>query len=301
MIDLEQFIQKLQQDFIDDHPDGPDLNLKWNSQGRGEGYSLSYAGGKATIEAESPLAATFGLSLLRTALASGHLAEYLGDHTPKFALRPLWVKNLRKSWLEDGHSVEKMCQRILLLGYNTFIFASSDIDEKILNVINAYGIRVSIKLKTEPSKAPSFFDTDYPEYLEKILRPVTRWSENIDFLSWESTIYNQQVYQHRNARDLLQLDLARLEIEKLEDQLEGRCQLIYSIPTLNTPMAEKQSHWIPTLCNEISEKTIISFSAHAGDPCSDYLPPHPLWEKLRSAKHYSHLNLLPIVNIGCFG
>jgi hypothetical protein len=42
----------------------------------------------------------------------------------------------------------------------------------------------------------------------------------------------------------------------------------------------------------------LAFSANAGDPCDDFLPQHPLWEKIRTAKYSCCMNLLPIVNIG---
>lgn len=307
MIDVEDFIRKLQENFIKEFPDSPKLSLKWKRNGKEEGFSLSYAGGEITLIAESPFAAVSGMSLLRVAVSSGHLLEYLGEHHPKFSLRPLWVRNLgENSWFKDVHYVERMCQRILLLGYNTIIFDLSSLQkddvwcslQKILDIVTAYGIKISIKLIGDPSKVPFLFDDDYCESLEEILLSITERSKYIDYLFWESTIYTQEVNEHHKVKDFLQIDLARLEVEKLEEQLKGSCRLIYSIPTQNTSIAKKQGKWIPQLSHEISENTTIAFSAHAGDPLNDFLPLHPIWETLRTSNNSSFLNLLPIINSG---
>lgn len=305
----EDFIESLQRHFNENNPDGNRLHLNWK-RGKGENYSIEYAAGNIFLKGESIAAVIFGMSLIKTAAFSGHLAEYLGKHSSKLGTRALWIKELDdKIKPLSKEKTAFLCQKILLLGYNTLIFEFpiEELEEclthleKFIPTIDNYGLKIAIKIYHSPIAQPYPFNKEYKDYLKQSLQPIINHSSWIDYLFWEAHIYNYEAEKTLKGRNFLYQDLAKIEAQTLETLLPSPCRLIYSIPTKDILSAEKQSRWILAFSYELSEKTLIAFSSLAGDPCFDYLPPHPLWEVLRREKNKSHANFLPLLNTGLVG
>jgi len=295
----KKFIEAYRKDLTAAHPAGAKVFLKQGGTDN-EGFKIHYAGGKATLEADSPGSAIHGLSVLKTALQSGHVAEFLGFHRPISSFRALWItKNLSSSILNDRMKQELLCQSILLLGYNTVIIQLSDVKSlsfsEVLETFSSYKVQVAVRFQRTDA---SFFDPSFDNALQPILSWIRNHEQYVNFILWDASAEENHVLRHPKARDFLRQELVMMEINKLKKLLGKSCQLIYSIPAHSALTAQAQSRWIPEVCYEISDDTYIAFSATVGDPCSDWLPPHPLWQTLRAAKAKTYLNLLPLINVG---
>ncbi len=106
-----------------------------------ESYCARYAAGKLSIEAGSLLAQTYAISHLSTAIKAGHLSDFIGENTPRFPLRPLWLKALTEIYLTDSLSIHlpdfmlaedanllipRFCKRLIECGYNSILIGSHD-------------------------------------------------------------------------------------------------------------------------------------------------------------------------------
>jgi hypothetical protein len=299
MIRCESLIQSLSNEFSTNHSKSPKLVLVNQKDGK-DGYSLSYAGGIFTLTSGDPHSIIYGISSLKIAIASCHVAEFLGDYKPKYSLRPLWIKEIELEGIGGEHKVEIICKRMLLLGYNAAIFELAP--EKLsyldanLAIFQEYGIQLIFKPIIDKTRILSPVDPNFSSSIQTLLKPILETGKASYILG------DASIYIHHNTpfhvRDMLHCDLAKLETQKLEEILNSKCRLIYYLPSLNEQIAEKQSKWIPNFSKTVSEKTIIAYSANTGDPLDDHLPPHPLWNVLRNSKHASKYNLLPLVNIG---
>jgi hypothetical protein len=299
----------------------PLLNVHTQNDLPSESYSCKYAGGNINITGKSPLGTLHGLNHISIGIASGHYAEYLGDWHPRFPWRPLWLgcdsDIILSPRLEisipsilscNNNKLDLFCRRILDLGYNSVLFGNNDqLTSKsdrpanhlkeICAILHDYGLKVILKPNYKvPNKCP--MDPIYKESLQQALSEILKIIPNVDCIFWQGDVFSPESYQHPSASDATQIELVQADVSLIETALQGKASLIYYIPAQDHFMAAQQSKWLPSLCDEVGDKTILAFSAVAGNPCSDHLSEHPFWETLRKCPDVSATPLMPIVNIG---
>ncbi len=272
--------------------------LSQKMEGKKEAFSASYGGGILTLKSTTPLSNVFGIQQLITGINSGHLAEFLGESQPRFELRPLWVGCDRlvkaapevtlafpHSLVADSEKIHPFCQRILDLGYNGVLFgarqdSSYPIKEEwdissLFDVVQQHGLKVIVK----PSTAKE-------DHLDTLFHSFP----SIDYLFWETPLKRAD-----GTKTLLESHIE--EMKRLEKAC-GQVGLIYFIPAADKSEAEQQAQWLPWLCDEAGERTILAFPAVAGQMTADFLQLHPFWNALRASPDTSSTPLMPIVNCG---
>lgn len=314
----------------------PDLNYRIKEGKVGEAFSCHYASGEVCLEATSPVAAMYGLSHLTLAIASGHYAEFLGEWRPRFALRPLWIgcdvdvaltSRVGISvpfWMrheviqqhEARPALDAFCRRVIHLGYNSVIIGSRQGNviavpedpffdlEALCRYCHEYGLKVILKPSSTVAAGHKelgrcALNSDYVEAVNLLLSDLINQVPSVDYIFWEGEFLHNDCMQHLSAYDATQQDLAEAEITMLEAALQKTAiSLIYFIPVFDEASAKQQTAWLPSSCDRVGLRTILAFSAVAGDFYADHLLPHPLWEVLRQSPDVSATPFLPIVNIG---
>lgn len=304
--------------------------LKSPQQGTGESFFSACEKGVLHIDAESPLAASYAISQLQIAAASGHLSEFLGYSQPRCVLRPIWVGSGPELISDDGlgvplphfvfaghtcctdRSVWKLfCRRIIELGYNSVILGQyqrgrgsqrlSDFSlvSDFCRFLQEFGLKVIIKPgMASKSKSRCPLDAEYRNAIFSSLQTLLSNVHATDFIFWESCLQHPDFTQHAAARDATFPELIAEDIRLLETFLPPKVSLIYFIPSSNLLAAKQHAAWMPSICDEAGKGTIISFPAVAGDCFADHLPPHPFWHELRQSPDVSSTPLLPLVNAG---
>lgn len=181
---LKQYNQSLARRFAEKikHKRVPKLVYHVKDDIDSEQFACHYAGGVITLEAESPLAAAYGIHQIHVGVSSGHSAEFLGHSKPCFPLRPLWVTcnydvtivsraksnpscyavglglpSFLKAPLEIS-LLEHFCCRLIELGYNSVILGSRDYSfiqatleerpfdlENVCSIFHSYGLKIILK------------------------------------------------------------------------------------------------------------------------------------------------------------
>lgn len=299
--------------------------IEWNSiqEGSKEGLSVSYAAGKISATAFSLPSAIYGLNRLRMAIASGHLSETLGEIVPRFSLRPLWLgSDLRvllnslesacPFYVMDLQKMDKICERVVELGYNALVFGRREgmglvssegvkVDWDIIsNFLHEYGLKLILKasISDQISEMHSPANPNYCDIVKKNLRDFFNTYKGIDYFFWESELLHPHFSQYKEAEEYTLQELVVKELHMIEEILEGEKVLIFYVPSPDIASAKMQASWLSALCDEARGKTIIAFSAVAGDPTQDHAMLHPFWDKLRKDIFHSSTLLLPIVNVG---
>ncbi len=262
---LRTVLQQIPESFAEEHPQGPELCLKMREGRRAEGYTSSYQQGVLTIVGNNASSLIHGVATLSVAVKSGHFPDFLGERKPRYPLRPL---HYCREW--EGISKEKVCLRILELGYNAIIVETLPKDPQLFK---DFGIKIILKMKA-PKATP--FDSEWS------LSSISM--EHIEAVFWDATYMEPEFLKHPSARDFLQMDLALLEIQRLEETLPAECQIIYALPQMKSYEA------VPSFLDEVSTRVLIAFSSMNGA--------HPLWELLRESPDSSTTPLLPILNMG---
>ncbi len=85
-----------------------------SKSGEVEKLTSSYSAGKVILRGQNDNALLFGKNQLEIALKSGHIREYLGESSPRFSIRPLWIK-------KELSLDQNICERILEYGFNTIM------------------------------------------------------------------------------------------------------------------------------------------------------------------------------------
>ncbi len=216
---------------------------------------------------------------------------------------------LPKSWIEADDNLRlRSCERMQALGFNAIMFYAGtrtkaeqfDISTPIA-VFKAQGIKVIIQPILTASFVKSPANPDYRTLIDLSLRDLLRVYPQLDGIYWQSTLHHPEYCAHVDARDALQLDLILQELATVEKAVGGHKTLIFSIPTASLEMAEREAVWLDRLCDDAGRGTCVAFSAVAGDPTFDHLPPHPFWERLREREEPVATPLLPIINTGGVG
>jgi len=232
-----------------------------------ETYRADYEDGVIRLIAGSSLVAMYGCYQLAIGVMSGHLGEFLGEHCPKFSLRPLWVVD-SGGWLSSG-AIDLFCSRVIELGYNSVVFEGLDVLGYV-DVIKSYGLKVIAKVSG---------DEDF-----SIIK-----DNAIDYVFCEADFYNDS-----SDRDATMYELAKREVKALESVFKDIADVIYYLPRV----CHRNASWFGSLCDDVAKGTVIAFSAVDGDSHDCYLPPNYVWEALRESVDVSSTPLLPVVNSG---
>lgn len=295
---------------------------------KGEGYKSSYAGGKLKITANNSLAEAYAISQMGTAIRAKHFGDYLGENSPRFTLRPLWLKatveiplteeltlNLPEFMLAEDAKLllPRFCKRLIECGYNAILIGSQNCNWKLtsnpqptaldLNVViqqlHDHGIQVILKpnFKTEIShNAPH----KSKEYLKGVLDELFQKFSTIDALFWESLWRTEAYLDGESSLDSTDAEIAFSEIQILENCLQNRSKLVFYMcdPEATLKEAERHAKWMINLLDAMNQGTLLAFNAVNGHIYDDYSNDHPLWELLRQSIDSSATPLLPIINVG---
>lgn len=290
-----------------------------------DAFHCSYSAGKYLIEADNENAAKTAKYQLEIALASGYQADLLGSFTPRYTLRPLWLKSsvdiaitsqvgisLPAKFLQESH-LEKLCQRTLELGYNSFLlgrfegnatlFSNNSFDlNRILATCKKNGLQPIVKplIPFASAKLNSRcpLDPAYTAFIKSSLKDLFHSLPTLDAIFWESQSLHPDFQAYSDAAEATQSELIHAEVKMVKSILGNDVKLIFYIPAQNYSTAQKQAKFIPKLCHDIDDNTIISFSTFAGSPWQDHLEMHPLFSSLKSTSQISETSLMPIVNVG---
>lgn len=302
-----------------------EIPIIWKAQenGKDESFSIFVEKGSIKIEAESYLAAAFGVSQALVGIKSGHIAEFLGEARPRFVLRPLAIGGNHSVQLtenmeiiipsffiqEELSHVELYCQRIIELGFNAILLGTDQNEansfsklgtfnfNEICKTFHEYGIKVILQ--------PTFLygvqaSLENKSYVQTCVEELCNRYPHIDYLFWKSfSLDKKRILNQREIRELTLKEVIVREIKMLEEVTS--CSLIFYIPVANTLSGRQQAAWMEQLCDEVNKDSIIAFSAVVGEPYEDHLAPHPFWEVLRNSPDISATRLMPIVNIGLIG
>jgi hypothetical protein len=246
-------------------------------------------------------------------------------HKVSLPLRMLWLKcdtevaisnhlsffapaNLLKASNEE---LKLFIQRVVETGHNALLFGlqsnrvypASLHDKsqcyKIWEMLRAYGIKICLKPHV---KGISFSPAD-PQFLFSLEKARTELEDEfsiIDYIVWESRLWDSHYFSHPSAKDALLSDLVLQEAHLLEKKmlsLNKNSGLIFYVPALNFKTALQAADILKILSNEVERGTVLAFPAVAGRETSDYLIPHPYWKELRNDES-SSADVLPIINTG---
>lgn len=282
----------------------PAINWLPIGESLSEDFSIQHAGGIISLKAHGYLGAIYGLQSIRTGIESGHLVDFLGQTTPHFKIRPIWLEDAIKTVLSEPSQLHAFCKRVLELGYNALVVDQSN--ERIAlksfcEKLQSYGLKVILKLsflQNQKWASLSPFDKTYRDAIADCLKTLLSQNHCFDFLFWESQ-WQQAEFTHDHDSDSYTLpEMVLAEARMIENSLDESKALIFFLPSADAMAAKQSAEWMPRLADDLEKKTILAFSAVAGDIFVDYLPPHPFWDKLRSRTASSSAALMPILNIG---
>lgn len=316
----------------------PDIQTKYRYDLKPEEFITTYYSKKVLIEAPNPRTLSFGISHIISAINAQQLGECLGINSPKFFLRPLWLKcdysislssslavDLPKWLLPEEFDPEKAtiaCRKIIELGYNAVVLGSRHRKkissgspykgnlaslQMIYNFFNEYGLQVIIKPKiihlhvnTKHTRCP--LNPVYKELFEKSIKELflENHSKTLDYIFWEASLYHPSFIHDFFAQDFLLMEILGADVKLLEENLAPhKIPLIYYIPYSENQPLKQKDNCLEILSDKLGPTSILSFSVFAGYPDEDHLNPHPFWAILRSSPDISATPLLPIINFGC--
>lgn len=274
--------------------------LEWKALGnKGEAYSCKYAGGIITLEAQSSLAAAYGLSRLIMGVSSGYLSDCIGDHNPHVRLRLLVLKLDGTPEKTMPLYCSEICQRVIELGYNSLVIAISDqylssMHELCLKC-HEYGLKIFIQHPLNEGKFNPFKDEDRRKITTQ-LGIFFQHCFSCDGIFWEGGHFDEEGI----SKESTTLDIIKSEVSLIESAIPDSKHFIYALLPKSQKEAKEQVLWLNSILNVVGKHTYIALSALEGDSCSDHLNPHPLWEMLRRNRMFRERNVIPIFNIGSY-
>jgi hypothetical protein len=263
-------------------------------------YTLSFSGGILSVKAEGYPGAIEALKSMDVGIKSGHLLDFLGSIESKSELRPLWIETRDLSLLTASENAYLFCKKVWQLGYNAVLINETpEVDfHLIIQNLKHFDLKIIFKpsLNEEALELTSCpLNKNFNVFLEKKIQYWT--SLNFDYLFWESRWQNPDFTKDAKAESFTISEIVLNEVQLLENSLTTQ-KLLFYIPSNEESTAEQSAKWILNLLEELSHSTTLVFSALAGNFKKDYLPLHPLWNKLRERKVSTFLPLMPIFNIG---
>ena len=242
----------------------------------------------------------YALNQLQVAARSQHFSLFLGPSTPRFGLRPLWLKkNPSNLFLKE----EQLCEQLFKYGYNALIleiFLTDLSSEKLKSFClfcQSQGIALYLHLSHQLALPPCPIDPGFKIYLQKNFRLLKELP--YDGIVWESQISHSEFLKHSLADSLTEKEMVLEEIRGLESLIDVSKTLIYYLPAKNELEAEHHAAWLTFLTHRMGSQTIFAFSAVAGDVANSHLPLHPIWDVLQQLRDPLWTPLLPLFNGGC--
>ncbi|MGZ3634266.1 MAG: hypothetical protein ACXVAJ_08075, partial [Parachlamydiaceae bacterium] len=306
----------------------PQLILSLKNESK-ESFRAQYRAGKIFIEADSPLAQNYGICQMSVAVRAKHLADYTGEISPRFGLRPIWLKAQIATELtpnihvflpefflaEDAElRLPRFCKRLIECGYNAVMIGAhlsgweiaqmpqtpspSPNFQSFFQLIHNHGLQIVLKPHFSLDTTKAYKDSEWLACLESSFNDLFSSLPRPDFLFWESfcqTANQQAISQHH---DLTEAEITLKEIRGIEKILQNRSQLIYYIPTKNNSDGKRQARWMASLIDDVGKGTTLAFNAVYGNAYDDHQVNHPLWEVLRETQDTSAKGWMPILNGG---
>lgn len=278
----------------------PAIHWQNISAGLSESYHASYAAGMITIKAHSYLGAIHALQRIEVGIASHHLLDFLGEAAPCYKIRPLWFKQSIKPLESDSQKMHSFCKRILELGYNAVLIENWENDPSLksfFHQLHGYGLKLIIKpaLFNRKEESVSPISNHYRLFIKDFFHVLP---QTFDYLFWESSWQHPEFTADPSAETFTLPELVLAEARLIQKHMQDK-DLIFYVPAADENAAQQAALWMPSLADDLGKKSILAFSAVAGDPHSSFLPPHPFWEQLRQKLHPSTAALMPILNVGC--
>ncbi|MDR3625144.1 MAG: hypothetical protein P4L16_08435 [Chlamydiales bacterium] len=276
--------------------------------------------GMLKVTGNGKLGAFYGSSQMAKALLAGHLAENLGEHTPRFSLRPLWTSSVKSYQLTplfflgisrfidcEEELLSFFCKRTIELGFNAVVIGSLEgavenivpcLMEAVVNIckeIKSYGLKVVIALSVKKEQGICPLDPLFVKLLQENMCLLELLLKEVDYLFWDSLHLREGFEIHVNGADHTHYELIVEELKLLET---FKIPLIYFLSTSKFYLGMISS-WIQRLLDEASFNTIIAFSAESYISVLEKEQLHPLFYELRKSPDCSSTKLLPLANIGC--
>lgn len=331
-----QSAQKVWKEYTQQYKTLPRLLCHVAKENRGEGYFADVEDNSLSLEVQTPFAAKAAAHRLAIGALSGHLAEFTGESFPTFDLRVFWLKScplvsltshmflsLPEVFLQVKQSktldacVETLCERLIQMGYNSLILGGWNIQSPSFEVqgeldlsylfqkVRQKGLKLIVKpvvrLEETHSSVESFCPDRYEKQLKQAFEEFFSSVPQVDCIFWESQFSTELVTEFEDLKEQTFFERVSWEAKVVEKALGEKVHLLYHLPTPNQTVARDQAYCFETLCDELGRKTLLSFSSVAGKPHKDYLPLHPVWERLRASPDTSSTPIIPILNGGAIG
>lgn len=246
-------------------------------------------------------------------------------HKNSFLLRPLWLAspiqiNISESLSiffpenlshADSTQYDHFCAKIIELGYNAVVFAdqrqgiktqkgiSSPKLDALGKCFRRHGIQWFVKPQIRCHDLPKCpLNPAYKSLIQESIKSVHENCPEIGGIFWESSLNEEDYFAHPSAKYSLQSDLVQEELRWVEEAFKGTKSLIFFIPCPHIEAARRHSRWLSQLHENAAKNSIIAFSAVAGSPFDDHLPPHCFWQHLSLPSAPSVMSMMPIVNCG---
>lgn len=295
-----------------------------------ESFFATYAAGKLSIDASSLLAQSYAISHLGTAIKAGHLADFIGESTPRFPLRPLWLKASTEVYLAENISlhlpdfmlaedarllIPRFCKRLIECGFNAILIGNqqsgwkspiSHIPTKsnthlsdIFQQLNDHAIKILIKPHFHLDLATAYpSSTQLHDRLQDSIESLFKLFPKFEALFWESLCATPAYRNGAEAVDAIDAEIVLSEIRLLEQILQNRSKLIFYMPAVQQNEGLRQARLITHLIDDMGKNSVLAFNAVCGEFFDDHSGDHPLWELLRASPDSSATALLPLLNIG---
>lgn len=258
-----------------------------------ERFHLVCAGSAAQIEAASSLMERFALSQLLAGLQSNRLGEVVGENSPQFRIRPLWLQEgqfytqpdglmlFLPSWVACGDSqvLDGYIKEIIDCGYNTLIFASKSSDEKsepqdlciiqrMFDQIRKSGLKIALGCSLQH------------EEIETYWQKIAVFQESSDYIFWnQDDLYALGFVSAKKD----QTPCERALEELLVLQRECRLPIFYHTKSL--------CPFLLPLLQAVSKKSVLSFDAYSKGVL------HPVFTDLARFTVEEPFSLLPILEV----
>lgn len=290
----------------------PKMTVKKGTSNCLEGFLCTLEAGNFHVFAKGPLGRCYAQNQLALSFQSGYTQDYLGEKTPYFPLRALYLECEKKCNIPDtcmeyampnflSLSQEKtplndlFCQKILNLGFNACAFSISkqsetsllkqDHMDAFIQTMQEYGLGIIF----EVHHRDSFKDPNFLQDITQLKKVFPKDS----FLIWEG-----KYLQEKQSDQETDYDLVKKEISLLEKALEEHFKLIYLLPATDQVSISKQCYFIDNLCNFIQSKNLIAFSPLYKKADGQTRQESPLWEALCCSRQVPEKKCLPLLNVG---
>ncbi|MDF2576692.1 MAG: hypothetical protein K0S74_176 [Chlamydiales bacterium] len=305
---------------------GKSLNwqLRIKARADSESYHVEYASGTLYVEAGSKSTAEHAAWQLYYAAKAGCLCEWLGDRKPLVGTRIFWVGCSKlvplseflalavPSWWGKTSQMEFFYKSLMRWGYNSVILGwlpymgalkEGEVNDQSclqsgISYLKEKGIKIFVKFYflQNSFKENHLLEEKKRKVFEEQLSHIQQFISFLGGVVWEGN--GGIAYRKlKNLNEFTEIDIVLKEIQLLELLLPPSQELIYLLPSLTSDLTEQQAVALNRLEAGISARVTLAFSSRMGEPISDYLPPHPIWQKVRSSLG-NRKSLSPILNGG---